>query len=89
MHLASIALTLFLVLDPFGNIVPIHNLMARVPEARRPLVLLRELLIALGILVFFLFAGSFTLSLLGIRQDALSISGGILLFLDGIKPQLP
>jgi multiple antibiotic resistance protein len=89
MHLASIALTLFLVLDPFGNIVPIHNIMSRVPEHRRQAVLLRELLIALGILVFFLFAGSFTLSLLGIRQDALSISGGILLFLIGLGMVFP
>lgn len=89
MHLASIALTLFLVLDPFGNIVPIHNIMAGVPEHHRQKVLLRELLIALGILVFFLFAGSFTLSVLGIRQDALSISGGILLFLIGLGMVFP
>ena len=89
MHIASIALTLFLVLDPFGNIVVINNAMSRVPAPRRTAVLFRELLIALGILLFFLFAGSFTLSLLGIRQDALSISGGILLFLIALGMVFP
>jgi multiple antibiotic resistance protein len=89
MHIASIALTLFLVLDPFGNIVVIHNALSRVPAERRTAVLLRELLIALGILLFFLFAGSFTLALLGIRQDALSISGGILLFLIALGMVFP
>ncbi|MEO0018256.1 MAG: hypothetical protein RLZZ522_1539 [Verrucomicrobiota bacterium] len=89
MNLASIALTLFLVLDPFGNLLIVHNAMARVPKERRRRVLVRELLIALGILLFFLFAGQFTLSLLGVRQDALSISGGILMFLIALGMVFP
>ncbi len=89
MNLASIALTLFLVLDPFGNLLIVHNAMARVPAERRRRVLVRELLIALGILLFFLFAGQFTLSLLGVRQDALSISGGILMFLIALGMVFP
>jgi len=89
MHLASIALTLFLVLDPFGNIVPVNTIMQRVPEHKRLRVLLRENLIALGILLFFLFAGSFVLSLLAVREDALRISGGILLFIIAIGMVFP
>lgn len=89
MNLASIALTLFLVLDPFGNLLIVHNAMTRVPAERRRRVLVRELLIALGILLFFLFAGQFTLSLLGVRQDALSISGGILMFLIALGMVFP
>lgn len=89
MNIASVALTLFLVLDPFGNIVPISNLLARVPVERRMAVLFRELVIALAILLFFLFAGKATLSLLDIRQDALSISGGILLFLIALGMVFP
>lgn len=89
MHLTSIAFTLFLVLDPFGNIVPIHTLMAKVPEERRTRVLLRELFFALGLLLFFLFAGRATLELLAVRQDALSISGGILLFLIALGMVFP
>jgi multiple antibiotic resistance protein len=89
MQIASIALTLFLVLDPFGNLVVINSIMSRVPEPRRTAVLLRELLIALAVLLFFLFAGKFTLSLLDVRQDALSISGGILLFLIALGMVFP
>lgn len=89
MHIASVALTLFLVLDPFGNLLVIHNMLAKVPPERRHRVLFRELVIALAILLFFLFAGSFTLSLLGVRQDALSISGGILLFLIALGMVFP
>jgi multiple antibiotic resistance protein len=89
MHLATIAFTLFLVLDPFGNIVPIHTLMMRVPEQRRTRMLLRELFFALGFLLFFLFAGRATLDLLDVRQDALSISGGVLLFLVALGMVFP
>lgn len=89
MNIASTALTLFLVLDPFGNIVTFHTQLSRVPEARRTRVLVRELLIAFVILMFFLFAGSSILSTLGIRPSTLSISGGILLFLIALGMVFP
>jgi multiple antibiotic resistance protein len=89
MHLASTALTLFLVLDPFGNMVPFHTLLHRVPAERRGRVLRRELLIACAILMLFLFAGEHILALLGIRQNTLSISGGIILFLIALGMVFP
>ena len=89
MNVASTALTLFLVLDPFGNMVMFHTLLARVPAERRGRVLLRELLIAFAILMFFLFAGSVILTTLGIRPSTLSISGGILLFLIALGMVFP
>ena len=89
MNIASTALTLFLVLDPFGNMVTFHTQLSRVPEARRTRVLVRELLIAFFILMFFLFAGSSILSTLGIRPSTLSISGGILLFLIALGMVFP
>lgn len=89
MNIASTALTLFLVLDPFGNMVLFHTLLARVPAERRRQVLIRELLIAFAILLFFLFAGSAILSTLGIRPCTLSISGGILLFLIALGMVFP
>jgi multiple antibiotic resistance protein len=89
MNIASTALTLFLVLDPFGNMVMFHTLLARVPPERRTRVLIRELVIAFVILLFFLFAGSLILSTLGIRPPTLSISGGILLFLIALGMVFP
>ena len=89
MHLVSVALTLFLVLDPFGNIVPVNTVMRKVPAGRRTRVLVRDNLIALAILLFFLFAGAAVLSLLAVRQDALQISGGFLLLLIAIGMVFP
>ncbi len=89
MNIASTALTLFLVLDPFGNMVTFHSLLERVPARRRRRVLIRELLIAFAVLVFFVFAGSAILSTLGIRISTLNISGGILLFLIALGMVFP
>lgn len=89
MHIASTALTLFLVLDPFGNMVTFHTQLSRVAEHRRTKVLVRELLIALAILLLFLFAGASILSTLGIRPATLSVSGGILLFLIALGMVFP
>jgi multiple antibiotic resistance protein len=89
MDLASTALTLFLVLDPFGNMPVFHSVLSRVPEEKRVRVLVRELLIAFAILLVFLIAGPLILSTLGIRSSTLSISGGILLFLIALGMVFP
>lgn len=89
MSIASTALTLFLVLDPFGNMVFFHTVLSKLPQERRRSVLIRELLIAFAVLIFFLFAGSPILHTLGIRPSTLSISGGILLFLIALGMVFP
>jgi multiple antibiotic resistance protein len=48
-------------------------------------VVIRELLIALGILIIFLCFGRFILQMLQITEPALSIAGGIILFLIALK----
>ena len=89
MQFASTVMTLFLVLDPFGNAAVFGTLLNRVPPERRTRVLLRELFIALAILLFFLLAGSAILGFLGIRPATLGISGGILLFLIALGMVFP
>ena len=59
------------------------------PPARRRLVLARELLIALGVLFVFLLAGNRVLDVLHLRQESVSIAGGIILFLIGIRMIFP
>ena len=53
----------------------------KVPQERRKKVLLRELFIALFIMMVFFFTGSQLLSWLGIEQYSLAIAGGIILFI--------
>jgi MarC family membrane protein len=89
MDLWSAALLLFLIMDPLGNVPLFLSLLRDLPPARRRLVLLRELLIALGVLFVFLFGGRWILELLQLRQEAVSIAGGIILFLIGIKMIFP
>ncbi|WP_035607150.1 MarC family protein [Haloferula sp. BvORR071] len=89
MNLLALAVTLFLVLDPFGNAAIFHAILAKVPTERRPRVLLRELCFALVILLGFLFVGKYLLGFLGVKQATLSISGGILLFLIALGMVFP
>jgi multiple antibiotic resistance protein len=88
-NLLALAVTLFLVLDPFGNAAIFHAVLAKIPEQRRRKVLLRELLFALCILLGFLFVGKHLLGFLGVRPATLSISGGILLFLIALGMVFP
>jgi multiple antibiotic resistance protein len=81
----SAAILLFLVIDPFGNIPLFLSILKSVPAERRKGVIAREMLIALLVLVLFLFAGRYILSYLGISEPSLSIAGGIVLFMIALK----
>jgi len=89
MSVASAALLLFLVLDPFGNIPFFLTAMQHVPARRQMRVLARELSIALAALLVFLFLGQYLLALLGISGPALTVAGGIVLFLISVKMVFP
>lgn len=72
--------TLLVVVDPPG-VVPIFVALTKEePPARRRKILIRAVLIAFGVALFFLFAGRAVLSYLGVSVHAFAISGGILLF---------
>ena len=85
----SAALLLFLILDPLGNIPVVLSLLKPLPPGRRRLVLVRELLIALAVLMAFLWGGIHVLEAMHLRQESVSIAGGIVLFLIGIKMIFP
>jgi MarC family membrane protein len=89
MTMLSAALLLFLILDPLGNIPVFLGLLKPLPPARRRLVLVRELLIALGVLFAFLWFGRHVLEAMHLRQESVSIAGGIILFLIGLKMIFP
>ena len=89
MTIASAALLLFLILDPLGNIPVFLGLLKPLPAARRRVVLIRELLIALGVLMAFLWGGKYALDLMHLRQESVSIAGGIVLFLIGLRMIFP
>jgi multiple antibiotic resistance protein len=74
-------LLLFIVLDPFGNLVTINSLLQSLEPARRRRIMLRESTIALGVLLAAVFAGGPVMGALGLKPYALGIAGGIVLFM--------
>ena len=85
----SATILLFLVMDPFGNLPLFAIVLKNVPQKRRRFVIVRELLIALAILMGFLLAGRHMLDILRISRPALSISGGVILFLISLRMIFP
>jgi len=83
------ALLLFLILDPLGNIPVFLSMLRRLEPQRQRIVLARELLIALAVLMLFLWAGKYALEVMHLRQEAVAIAGGIVLFLIGIRMIFP
>lgn len=77
----QMVLLLFIVLDPFGNLVMINSLLSNLEPRKRRLVMLRESLIAMVILLSAVFAGGPIMAALGLKPYALGISGGIVLFM--------
>ncbi|MGB0664610.1 MAG: YhgN family NAAT transporter [Pontibacterium sp.] len=88
-EIASAAVTLFLIMDPFGNAPVFNSVLCRLEEGRRRAVMIRELLIALAILLGFLFAGNAIMGFLGLSQSSLSLTGGVLLFIISLKMIFP
>lgn len=89
MTIVSTALLLFLVMDPLGNIPVFLIALKTVAPERQRVVLVRELLIALVVLIFFLFTGRFALDLLHISEPALTAAGGVILFLIALRMVFP
>ena len=89
MTIASAALLLFLILDPLGNIPVFLSLLRSLPPQRQRVVLAREMLIALVVLMLFLWGGRYALELMHLRQESVSIAGGIVLFLIGLRMIFP
>ena len=89
MTIASSALLLFLILDPLGNLPIFLSLLRGIAPKRQRVILARELLIALAVLMAFLWAGKYALEVMNLRQESVSIAGGVILFLIGIRMIFP
>ncbi|PKM97779.1 MAG: hypothetical protein CVU79_06445 [Elusimicrobia bacterium HGW-Elusimicrobia-3] len=85
----STVFTLTLVMDPLGNIPLFMSALKNVSEERRRRVIARELFIALGIMVFFLLFGKYFVSALSLDLTAMSVAGGIVLFLIAMQMIFP
>ena len=85
----SAVVTLFLVMDPLGNVPLFLTVLKTVDPSRRRTILLREIAIAYVVLLVFLLAGRALLRFLGLQPEAVGISGGIVLFLIALRMIFP
>lgn len=85
MNLYTATITLFLVMNPLGNIPVFIATLKHLDPKKRSKIILREAIFAFLILIVFLFAGNYILEGLHVTASALSIAGGIILFLIAIK----
>ena len=79
MTIATATLTLWLLMDPLGNLPVFSTVLGGVDPARRRAVLVRELLLALGFLVGFLLLGRALFGVLDLREESVRIAGGLIL----------
>ncbi|XBC39626.1 MAG: YhgN family NAAT transporter [Buchnera aphidicola (Chaetogeoica yunlongensis)] len=80
---------LILIMDPLGNLPIFMSILKYLEPKRRKKILIREMIIALLIMLLFLFSGEKILSVLNLQAETVSISGGIILFLLAIKMIFP
>ncbi len=89
MTIYNIAMTLILVMDPLGNVPVFLAVLKKFDPKTQTRIILRECFIAFLVLTIFLFFGRYILHGLDISTAALSISGGIILFIIAIRMIFP
>jgi multiple antibiotic resistance protein len=87
--LLSAVITLFLIMDPLGNVPIFLSVLKNVAPERRRKVLVREVLIAYVVLLVFLLLGDGVLRVMQIDQETISIAGGIVLFIIALRMIFP
>jgi small neutral amino acid transporter SnatA (MarC family) len=86
---ASATILLLLITDPLGNIPIFVNTLRAVPPERRARVIVREVLIAFGLLLTFMFVGQSFLKAMSLSDVSLQIGGAVVLFLIALRMIFP
>jgi multiple antibiotic resistance protein len=89
MTLVSAAVLMFFVMDPLGNVLLFLSALKHVDPARSRFIIVREMLIALAIMIVFLFVGRYVLDLLHVSRAALTAGGGFILLLIALRMIFP
>ena len=85
----SATILLILILDPFGNIPLFASALKPYDHPFRRKIIIREHLIAFGLLLCFMFVGDDLLRALSLSETSLQIAGGLILFLIAIRMIFP
>lgn len=85
----SLSFSLFLLMDPIGNVPIFLSILKKIDPKRARIIILRELLIALGIIILFTFIGAPLLKIIGVAPYTVMIAGGIILFILSLNMIFP
>ncbi len=89
MTLISAVVLIFFVMDPLGNVPLFLSALRHVDPARHRTIIVRELCIALVVMIAFLFTGRYLLSVLHVSPAALTAAGGVILLLIALRMIFP
>lgn len=89
MTLITIALVLFLIMDPFGNISSFTSQLERYQKKKRLFVIFREMGFVLILMIFFNFMGEILFDVLDVSEVTVRLSSGVILFLMAIQILFP
>jgi len=89
MSLISLTLILFLIMDPLGNVAYFNEVLNHIPSRQQRWVIIREMLIALAIMILFYILGDLILDFLEVSDASVSLTSGTILFLVAIKIIFP
>jgi multiple antibiotic resistance protein len=84
-YIYSIAMLLFMMMDPFGNLPLFLTILKRVPSYRKTYIIFRVQCIAFFAMCLSLLLGQRLLAALHVKVDQLAIAGGVILFIVGLK----
>jgi len=85
----STAFSIFLLMDPIGNIPIYLTILGEIEPKRRRMIIIREKFIALFIILLFALFGTWFLNFLHITHDAIFLAGGVVLFVMSLKMIFP
>lgn len=84
-QMLTVFVTLFVIIDPIGSVPVFIGLTGAYGETRRKQVARKAILVAGGVLLFFVLLGQLLFDAIGVRLVSFEIAGGIVLFLFGLK----
>lgn len=87
--IVSTAITLLILMDPIGNVPVYASILKEIPHKRQFIIIIRELIIALVLILIFALFGNYLLTVLHVSQSSVQMSGGIILFLIAILMIFP
>jgi multiple antibiotic resistance protein len=84
-HFITTFITLFVIIDPIGTVPVFIGLTGAYGPEKRKAIARKAILVAGGVLLFFVLLGQILFDAIGVRLVSFEIGGGIVLFLFGVK----